>query len=324
MPTLRSDLSGFSIDPDERKAAESDAAVTIIGGGLTAGKFHTLVARMAFLLGLGVGHERIACITSTGTAASSFGHLMKKHPRVATVGNRFLVGTPTELAIPLVRLFQGNEALNVPINFSVWTGIEAVDVMTCLRDMGKKSNVTSKGIREAIAWGRRNQWPGSLCEGYRMSDDQHSRIPGEYRERKRWQRVIVHMESRALRTLTRRNFERKTAAFVQSYRAKNVASTGSGGTAGNSPRQASAECQSAGFACPSSWPAVGIWMRSAPGATSINSDRMPIAQWRARMKNQYRGFSAGYSQGENLAKPPQRRNFTPSARQSEPEPIHRR
>lgn len=190
MATTRNDLPGFPIDPDQRKAAESDAAVTVITGGPTTGKSHALVARMAFLLDLGVGPEHIACITATGTAASSLRRLMIEHPRVATVGSRLFVGTPLKLAIALARMCQGDEALNVPSDFSVWADIEAVDVMTRLRDKGKKSNVASKEIREAIAWVRRNRWPGALGEEHRASDVQHSKIAVEYRERKRWQRVM--------------------------------------------------------------------------------------------------------------------------------------
>ena len=103
MTETRTNLPESSIDYDQRVAAETYAAATVITGGPTSGETRVVEARMAFLLDADVEPHNILCVVATRNAADNLRRLMNSHPRIAAVGNGIFVARALELSTNLVR-----------------------------------------------------------------------------------------------------------------------------------------------------------------------------------------------------------------------------
>ncbi|MCY4557259.1 MAG: ATP-dependent helicase [Chloroflexi bacterium] len=180
----------YSIDPIQRKAAESGSRVTIITGGPQTGKSHSAVSRVAFLLESGCPPEQITCIGATPERVANLSLLMRSHPRVLANSDRLFVGTVLELANSLVRLSEGWKELSVPSNYSVWNDTQTVEVIAhALAGLGG-IEVKRTEIREAIAWSRRNRWSGKVDEEIPAADARLEELADLCQREKLWLRVL--------------------------------------------------------------------------------------------------------------------------------------
>ena len=186
----RNDLPKYPVDPDQRKAAESGAGVTILTGGPGTGKSHTVVARVDFLLESGVPPTHIACVAATRGSAANLRRQMNSHPRVLANSDQIFVGPMVDLANLLVRLSQGWEALEVPPNYSIWTDAQTVEVMTRIFGAFDETTFKSDEIRKAMVWRRRNLWRGPDHEEIPEEDDRHRDISDLCQREKLWQRAL--------------------------------------------------------------------------------------------------------------------------------------
>ena len=184
------DLPKYSIDPIQRKVAESVAPVTIITGGPQTGKSHTAVARVAFLLESGCPPEQIACVGATPERVAHLSHLMRSHPRVRANSDRLFVGTVLELANSLVRLLGEWKELSVPSNYSVWNDTQTDKVIAHAFAGLEGIKVKSTELSEATAWRRRARWRGKDDEEIPAADARQEDLADLCQREKLWLRVL--------------------------------------------------------------------------------------------------------------------------------------
>lgn len=184
------DLPKYSIDPIQRKVAESVAPVTIITGGPQTGKSHTAVARVAFLLESGCPPEQIACVGATPERVAHLSHLMRSHPRVLANSDRLFVGTVLELANSLVRLLGEWKELSVPSNYSVWNDTQTDKVIAHAFAGLEGIKVKSTELSEATAWRRRARWRGKDDEEIPAADARQEELADLCQREKLWLRVL--------------------------------------------------------------------------------------------------------------------------------------
>ena len=141
----------FPLDPSQRAAAHDAEGVTLVGGGPGTGKSHTLVARIAVLLEMGVPPDRITCLSTGSGGAEDMRRRLERHPQTREWTGDIFVGSFHQYADRFLRT-AGAAALGGSAEYTIWDRRSAVEALAFAWPELSRVEVRRKELGEVLRW----------------------------------------------------------------------------------------------------------------------------------------------------------------------------
>ena len=156
MTTLRA--PSLTIDPLQRAAAEALEGPILALGGPGTGKTHTIMARAARHLKLGISPYTITCLTFSSRGAEDLRRMMENQPLTAAEAPYMFIGTVHHYASFYLRR-AGAASLGISPQFTIWDKQQAIEVIAEMvnQEGSKGKNTPPSEISEILDWNGKNQ-----------------------------------------------------------------------------------------------------------------------------------------------------------------------